>query len=144
MLAGVPVLLARPALADNPDYAVILPIYRHVGEICDESPGVVLADQNDGHPIRFHSACSVMANNFILTPQHEEKIREVNQLMAGTFDELRSNHPYIEYVLVRRVDSVGGVSVDEAKLRSRCALTSSLVSKVASLYQRSRAPQCAQ
>ena len=43
-----------------------------LGAACRKAPGVVLADPNDGHPIRYHSECSVIADNFITTPQHVE------------------------------------------------------------------------
>ncbi len=36
----------------------------------------------DGHYIRFHTDCSVIANNFLVTPQHEQKYMEASRLLS--------------------------------------------------------------
>lgn len=83
------------------EYAVTRPLYRTLENQCASSPGVVLAGTDDGHPIRYHSDCSVIANNFLLTRQHGEKVLEVQRLMGMTPDALRHDATRVDYVLVR-------------------------------------------
>jgi hypothetical protein len=68
---------------------------------CAEDPGVVLADNDAGHYIRYYTQCSVIANNFLLTRQHEEKIREIDRLTALHATQLPGAAPHVRYVLVR-------------------------------------------
>lgn len=115
VISGIPLLLKRPVVADNPDYQIVRPLYELLSEACASSPGVVLADQNDGHPIRYHTGCSVVANNFILTEQHERKIQQVNRLMSGSFSEMVEVAPFVDYILVRRADPLFGIPDDQAR-----------------------------
>jgi hypothetical protein len=89
---------------------------------CDEEPGIVLARSNDGHLIRYHTGCSVIGNNFLLTDQHFEAARRVDKLFSMTPEKLLESGFAVKYVLVRargvlmmRPDgSIGLVSIDEA------------------------------
>ena len=83
------------------EYAVTRPLYQTLENQCASSPGVVLAGTDDGHPIRYHSDCSVIANNFLLTRQHGEKALEVQRLMGMTPDALRNDATRVDYVLIR-------------------------------------------
>jgi len=85
-------------------YQLLRNLYLDLGRRCEQAPGVVLAEHDSGHYISFHSACSVIADNFILTPQHEQKLLLADTLMRGTVDELLSKAPYVRYVLVQRAD----------------------------------------
>ena len=67
---------------------------------CAERPGIVLVDFNAGHWIRYHSDCSVVANQFLLTPQHAGKVIESTKLMSLTLDGLLKVKQPIRYVLV--------------------------------------------
>jgi hypothetical protein len=87
-------------------YMLTRAVYPALKRACAAHPGVVLAEHGDGHYIRFHSECSVIADNFILTPQHVEKIRESEALLAGSLAEVRQRAPYIRYILVRRGENV--------------------------------------
>jgi hypothetical protein len=78
------------------------PILPALSKACAEDPGIVLADNNAGHYIRYYSRCAVIANNFLLTPQHFEKVTEMNRLFSLSPPEaLRQQAPYVKYVLVR-------------------------------------------
>ena len=70
-------------------------------QACAEDPGVVLADTNAGHYIRYYSDCSVIANNFLLTQQHFQKVDEVGRLFSLSPDEFLEQAPFVKYVLVR-------------------------------------------
>ncbi|HEX6156756.1 MAG TPA: hypothetical protein VFZ54_12065, partial [Burkholderiales bacterium] len=73
---------------------------------CRKAPGIVLAEHNDGHAIRYHTDCWVIANNFLTTPQHIEKVRISEQLLAGSAADLVRQAPYVHYILVKRADNV--------------------------------------
>jgi hypothetical protein len=83
------------------DYARTRLIYPAFADACRRDPGVVLADSDDGHYIRYHTDCSVIANNFVITRQHEEKLQELDRLMALAPAELVSARPDLDYVFVR-------------------------------------------
>jgi hypothetical protein len=87
-------------------YNLARPLYAALGAACREAPGVVLAEANDGHPIRYHSECSVIADNFITTPQHAEKFALAEALFAASAADVMRQAPYVRYILVKRVDNV--------------------------------------
>ena len=68
---------------------------------CRQDPAVVLARPNDGHHLRFHTDCPVIANNFLLTPQHFEAFHRVNRLFELSPAELLEAEPELGYVFVR-------------------------------------------
>jgi hypothetical protein len=70
-------------------------------EACRQDPGIVLAISNDGHYIRYHTECSVISNNFLVTPQHEEKALLTTRLLGMTPEELSRTEIPIKYVLAR-------------------------------------------
>lgn len=47
----------------------------------------------------------MIADNFILTPQHEQKLILVSELMRGTVDELLNKAPYVRYLWVQHADN---------------------------------------
>lgn len=94
-------LFARHVPAIDPYYSISRSIYVDLEKACSSDRGIVLADHNDGHYIRYHTECSVIANNFLLTPLHEQKVREVDQLMALSPEELLATRPDIRYVFAR-------------------------------------------
>ena len=100
-------MLARalPA-ADDYQYAVTRSVYPALSAACAHTRGVVLADQNDGHYIRFHTQCAVIANNFILTPQHVRMNQFAERLLGGSLNALVKEAPYVRYIYVRRNDNV--------------------------------------
>lgn len=68
---------------------------------CAAEPGIVLADNEAGHYIRYYTDCSVIANNFLMTAQHAAKIREIDHLTSLHATQLADAAPYVRYVLVR-------------------------------------------
>jgi hypothetical protein len=82
-------------------FAWLSPMFPSLREACERDPGVVLADTNAGHYIRYVSKCSVIANNFLLTKQHFQKADEVDRLLTLPADQLSLQAPYVKYVLVR-------------------------------------------
>ncbi len=82
------------------DYAIVHPVFETVSEACEASPGVMLGVRDDGHAIRYHSDCSVVANNFLLTQQHGDKVLELNRLLELKPAALVDAEPGVDYVLV--------------------------------------------
>jgi len=108
---GAITLAYQPALRDrlfvvyapgaDVEYASTLSILFDLRALCAENPGVVLASPDDGNAILFHSDCSVIANNFILRPEDEKHIKEVDRLMHLSPAEIRAERPDVRYVFVR-------------------------------------------
>jgi hypothetical protein len=85
-------------------FTPLYPVFEPLRKACAEDPGVVLADTNAGHYIRFFTDCSVIANNFLLTAQQFEKADEVSRLFALPADQLTKQAPFVKYVLTRAGD----------------------------------------
>lgn len=130
-LAYLPVLpsLAKSAVpAFDFDYVITRPIYRPLARACAERQGIVLAIHNDGHYIRFHTECSVIANNLILTRSSRAKIAEVKRLFSMSAAQLRTAAPCVRYVLARRKDNILDTSNDiRAITRANAGLRAELL-----------------
>lgn len=87
--------------AADPGFRVLRPILETLRKACAEDPGIVLADNDAGHYIRYYTQCSVIANNFLLTRQHEEKIRQIDHLTSLSAAALPAEAPYVRYILLR-------------------------------------------
>ncbi|MGI9309607.1 MAG: hypothetical protein ACR2P6_10105 [Gammaproteobacteria bacterium] len=82
-------------------YQTLVGLFPTLEQRCADNPGLLITDQDAGHYVRYHSDCSVMANNFLMTPQHEEKLRTVNDLMNSSADEFLQKAPAARYVMLR-------------------------------------------
>jgi asparagine N-glycosylation enzyme membrane subunit Stt3 len=98
------------------NFRVLRPILEDLRKACAQDPGIVLADNDAGHYIRYHTDCSVIANNFLLTPQHEQKIRQIDYLTSIPAAAFPGVAPFVRYILVRPVLITRGES--EAKYMS--------------------------
>jgi hypothetical protein len=107
-LAFQPALRARLfveyAPSSDPEYASAFNLFLELEKLCAAEPGTVLASSDDGNAILYHSDCSVIANNFILTAADEAHIAEVDRLMRSPPERLRAERPDIKYLLVRADD----------------------------------------
>jgi hypothetical protein len=88
----------------SPEYASTLAIFLDLAEQCADDPGTVLASNDDGNAILFHTECSVIANNFILRPQDEAKINEIDRLMRLSPEDIRQTAPQVKYLFLRARD----------------------------------------
>jgi hypothetical protein len=95
-------LFVREAVAGEPYYDVTRDMYPVLAKACAASPGLVLANPNDGHYLRYHTKCSVIANNFLVTKLQERKTREENDLLRLPAKQLAQHAPNVNYVYVRR------------------------------------------
>lgn len=80
-------------------YHNLRPLLGSLQAACAENPGIVLADRNLGHYIRFHTECGVIANNFLLTELHFTKVRVVDLLFAESPESLLEKSIAYRYVL---------------------------------------------
>jgi hypothetical protein len=87
------------ARGGNPLYLRMRAGFAVLGEACARRPGVVVAQIEDGHWVRYHSKCSVIGNVFLLTPQHAQKRDEVEQLLRGTPEDIVNGRPDVTYVI---------------------------------------------
>lgn len=94
-------LVSPLAVANDISFPETRRILGSLAEACAKDPGVVLADTDLGHYIRYYTACSVIADNFLLTPQHFAKVEEVTGLFRLTATELQARAPQVKYVLLR-------------------------------------------
>ncbi len=99
-------LFAVYALGAAPLYERARPIFLDLAKRCAREPGVILADQNDGNYLLFHTECSVISNNFMLTVEDEHKIDQIGQMMRLSPEELREYQPDVKYLLLRAKDFV--------------------------------------
>lgn len=95
------VLFHRHPPALSIEYAITHSLFLRLGEVCAERGGTVLANNDDGHFIRYHSDCSVIINNFLLTPLHEKKILEARTLLQMTPEQFLAAAPHVKYLFVR-------------------------------------------
>lgn len=96
--------LAGPTwFAGDPNFRTLRPILEDLKHACAQDPGIVLADNDAGHYIRYYTQCSVISNNFLLTPQHEAKIRQSDYLMSIPAAAFPGVAPFVRYILVRPV-----------------------------------------
>jgi len=89
-----------PPGLDN-DYSTSRSLYPYLAQACNNKPGIALAYSDDGHRIRYHTNCSVIANNFLLTPQHKEKTVRLQGLLKLSPEELIDAAPNVEYIFAR-------------------------------------------
>jgi len=87
--------------ANDTSFRETRPILESLKKACAKRPGTVLADGDLGHPIRYYTDCSTIANNFLLTPQHFRKVEEAVQLLSLSPEQLAEQAPDVRYVLVR-------------------------------------------
>jgi hypothetical protein len=108
VLAYQPPLRSRlfqvPPPGLDPEYGNSQPLYLRLADECATEPGVVLANANDGNPILFHTDCSVITNNFIVSDADDEHLRRAGRLYRMRPDEIRQAAPHVRYVLVRTSD----------------------------------------
>lgn len=92
------------AIAADPEYQSAISIFFKLESACAENPGLVLANNDDGNAILFHSDCSVIANNFFLDSEDQARVDEITRLMKSSPGELLAAEPRISYLFIRRDD----------------------------------------
>jgi hypothetical protein len=101
-------LIAPLPVGGDPTFTALRPILEDLRKACAQDPGIVLADNDAGHMIRYYTDCPVIANNFLLTPQHEQKVRQIDYLTSVPANALPGVAPFVRYILVRPVNVVRG------------------------------------
>jgi hypothetical protein len=88
----------RWSLGGDMAYANVRSTFPVLKELCTKRPGIVLGDIDSGHWVRYHSQCSVIADVFLLTPQHAAKAFESARLLAMSPTQLLTAKPEVRYV----------------------------------------------
>jgi hypothetical protein len=103
-------LFSNYSLGFDSMYQHLYPMLQDASVACEEDPGIILIDNNFGHLARYHTDCSVIANNFLMTPLHEKKIKDLLRLLQMTPEELLAQDKYpVKYVLARLQGFVGTI-----------------------------------
>lgn len=92
----------RYTLGGHDAYPFIRTLFPALKESCAHRPGIVLGDIDTGHWVRYHSQCSVIADVFLLTPQHAAKAVENARLLDMSPTELLTAQPEVRYVLAHQ------------------------------------------
>jgi hypothetical protein len=101
-------LIAPLPPGGDPTFSALRPILEDLRKACARDPGIVLADNDAGHLIRYYTDCSVIANNFLLTPQHEQKVRQIDYLTSVPANAFPGVAPFVRYILLRPLNVVVG------------------------------------
>jgi hypothetical protein len=80
-------------------YANLRSVFPVLKQLCDERPGIVLGDLSIGHWVTYHTKCSVIADVFLLTPQHARKAMDSGRLMHLLPVDLLKSKYQVRYVL---------------------------------------------
>lgn len=69
---------------------------------CAEEPGLLLADSNWGHYLRYQTQCPLLASNHLITPADAEFLRRSRSLMSPPPSAVLASPVPVRYVLVSR------------------------------------------
>lgn len=94
-------LFLRYPPGNNIDYAATRSLYPDLAAACAEEAGLAISYNDDGHYVRYHTDCSVVSNNFLMTPQHEQKVVELDRLLQMDPEQLLVEAPHVDYVFAR-------------------------------------------
>ena len=94
----------------NRDYAAGRTMLPVLSEACAKRTGTVLSYSNDGHPIRYHTDCSVVTNNLLITPFHRQKVIESRRYLDMNAQDFIKYASHIDYLFVRMTHAfeIGG------------------------------------
>lgn len=81
-------------------------------DACEQKAGTAFADNNFGHYIRYHTDCSVISNNFLMTPLHEKKALEVKGLLNLSPEDFLEQAPADVRYIFARLDNFYARSTD--------------------------------
>ncbi len=100
-------LTAPKPLGGQPGYAGLLPFYRAIAEQCERRPGVLLAHPDEGHYLRYHTQCRIIASNMLASAKDFEYRALAQQMFALPVAELIERHDWVDYIYVRREGGFG-------------------------------------
>ena len=86
-------------------YAINREIFSVMEKECAKQPGIILAPPDDSHFITYHTDCSVLSSNMLLTAQHATAYRLTENLLFGPPQDIHDKHPEISYIYAYGADS---------------------------------------
>jgi hypothetical protein len=111
-------LFVNYALGMDQAYHDTYPMFASLEERCAENPGIALVDNNFGHYVRFHTQCTVIANNFLMTSQHEQKIKEMKRYLDMSPEKLLIEAPSDMHYVFAELEDFFGMRDGEVTLTS--------------------------
>jgi len=98
----VPGKLFMPhSLSGDPFYDDTHALFDTLAERCADRPGLVLTTNDAGHQTTFHTDCPVLANNFMMTAQHQQKVVELHELLEMSPEQALAAQPETRYIMAR-------------------------------------------
>jgi hypothetical protein len=95
-------IFVRYNLGLDPAYEDGFGLLSTLHDACARNPGIAFSDNNFGHYIRYHTDCSVISNNFLMTPLHEQKALEVKALLNLSPEDFLLQAPSdVRYIFAR-------------------------------------------
>lgn len=85
-------------------YRALFPFYQAIGRQCQLQPGVLLAHPDEGHYLRFHTDCVIVASNLLATPRDFEYRALAFEVLQLSLVELVQQYDWIDYIYARRED----------------------------------------
>lgn len=111
----------------NPEYFENLQVYRALGDLCSEDPGLALVNPNQGHYVLYHSNCSVIANNATLSQRHLDARAKALGYLDLSPSAVLEALPDLKYVVVTRYDGLRPVERPQAVARNSRGLYAALL-----------------
>ena len=98
-------------------YRTLFPFYQAIGKQCQAQPGVLLAHPDEGHYLRFHTDCVIVASNLLATPRDFEYKALALKAFQLPLADLLQQYDWIDYIYARREDGFLP-GLDEAAVRA--------------------------
>ncbi len=73
---------------------------KRLRSLCDDAPGLVSIERNLGHHVGYFTDCTVLANNFLTTEQHFEKVAELDRVLQGEPGSIFDLQPDAKYLVL--------------------------------------------
>ncbi len=83
-------------------YQKLLPFYRVIGNQCRQHPGVLLAFPDEGHFLRYHTDCKLVASNMLASSRDFEYRALALKMLGMSGPDLIREYDWIDYIYLRR------------------------------------------
>lgn len=97
----VSTLAVSKAPGGEPGYKGLLPFFDLVATQCAKRPGVLLAHPDEGHYLRYHTDCKIVASNMLATPRDFEYRALAFEMLGMSVPELVRKYDWVDYIYVR-------------------------------------------
>ena len=100
--AGPVTKLAVPqSPGGEPGYRNLLPFFDLVAKQCASQPGVLLAHPDEGHYLRYHTDCKILASNMLASERDFEYRALAFEMLGMSVPDLVQKYDWVDYIYVR-------------------------------------------